>query len=463
MKRMWSVALLLAAAAPARAHFVWLLPAEPGAKEPGVRLIFSDGLEPDRPELLKKVAHTKLFARGADGKEVAVKAGEGKDALNVALPDGKLYEVAGVCRYGVTQRGSTGPFLLNYYPKAFAGLGRWQRGPEAFLQPWGKLPLEIVPVLDAEGSAVRVFWQGEPLAGAEVALLVPGEDKPVEGKTDAGGTFLLTAPKKAGLYGVRARHTEKKAGELDGKKYTEVRHYATLVLRVPGPPAARGAGTAAVKEKPAADAAATKLLADARAARATWENFPGFSADVEVTLDGKVTRGQVEVGAKGDVTLKLEKGAAAEWARPTLRSIVGHRLDSSADLDTPCAFADGNAHHPLGRAIRVLNDEFHSSYRIRDRQVIVVNRALRDTRFTITVMENRRNAEKKFLPVSYVVNTWAAEGGALRSSATHHQTWQRVGPFDLPQTATVVTASAGKLEARGLRLSNFRLLPGQKE
>jgi hypothetical protein len=111
----------------------------------------------------------------------------------------------------------------------------------------------------------------------------------------------------------------------------------------------------------------------------------------------------------------------------------------------------------------VLNDEFHSSYRIRDRQVIVVNRALRDTRFTITVMENRLNAEKKFLPVSYVVNTWAAEGGALRSSAAHHQTWQRVGHFDLPHTATVVTASAGKLEARGLKLSNFRLLSGQKE
>jgi uncharacterized GH25 family protein len=461
MKRLWSVALLLAAAAPARAHFVWLLPAEPGAKEPGVRLVFSDGLEPDKPELLKKVAHTKLFARGADGKEVAVKAAEGKDALQVALPDGKLYEVAGVCRYGVTQRGSTEPFLLNYYPKAFAGQGQ-QRGPVAFLQPWPKLPLEIVPVLDAAGPAVRVFWQGEPLAGAEVALLVPGVDKPVEGKTDAGGTFMLKEQQKAGLYGVRARHTEKKAGELDGKKYTEVRHYATLVLRVPAPAAARGAGAAATQEKPAADPAATKLLADARAARATWENFPGFSADVAVNLDGKVTRGQVEVSAKGEVALKLEKGAAAEWARPTLRSIVGHRLDNSADLDTPCAFADDNAQHPLGRAVRVLNDEFHSSYRIRDRQVIVVNRSLRDTRFTITVLENRQSAEKKFLPVSYVVNTWAAEGGALRSAAAHHQTWQRVGRFDLPQTATVVTASAGKLEARSLTLSNFRLSGGDK-
>jgi uncharacterized GH25 family protein len=459
MKRLGIVFLLLAAAAPARAHFVWLLPTEPGAKEPGVRLVFSDTLKPDRPELLKKVAHTKLFARDQDGTEVPVKAVEGADALDVALPAGKFYSVAGVCRYGVSTHGGSEPFLLNYYPKAFVGLATKPRA-KAIVEPCDVLPLEIMPEVYAEVPALRVLWRGKPLAGAEVVLLVPGEDKPVEGMTGADGTFPLKEPKKAGLYGARARHVEKKAGELDGKKYTEVRHYATLVVRAPAPRAAAGAATS---DKPAADAAATKLLADARAARATWENFPGFSADVEVNLDGQVTRGQVEVSAKGEVTLKLEKGAAAEWARPTLRSIVGHRLDSSADLDTPCAFADDNAHHPLGRAIRVLNDEFHSSYRIRDRQVIVVNRSLRDTRFTITVMENRLNAEKKFLPVSYVVNTWATEGGALRSSASHHQTWQRVGAFDLPRTASVVTASAGKLEARGLKLSNFRLLAGQKE
>jgi hypothetical protein len=107
--------------------------------------------------------------------------------------------------------------------------------------------------------------------------------------------------------------------------------------------------------------------------------------------------------------------------------------------------------------VQVLNDEFHSSYRIRDRQVIVVNRMGRETRFTITVMENRLNEEKKFLPVSYVVNTWDAKTDALRSSDTFHQTWQRVGRFDLPDTLDVVTATQGKLEARSLRLSNLQL------
>ena len=60
----------------------------------------------------------------------------------------------------------------------------------------------------------RVLWQGKPLADAEVVLLVPNQEKPVEGKSDADGKFILPreAAGKPGLYGLRARHVEKKDG-----------------------------------------------------------------------------------------------------------------------------------------------------------------------------------------------------------------------------------------------------------
>jgi hypothetical protein len=215
---------------------------------------------------------------------------------------------------------------------------------------------------------------------------------------------------------------------------------------------------AAEPAKRAADPAATKLLADARAARVLYHDFPGFSADVEVNLDGKVTRGRVEISDKGKVALKLEDAGAEKWAKNTLASIIAHRLDSGpSDSDTPCAFVDDDEHHPLGRAIRVLNDEFHSSYRIRDRQVIVVNRHVPGSRFTITVMENLRTKEDKFLPTCFVVNTWDAKTDSLTNSETHHQTWQRVGAFDLPKETLAVKATAGKLESRCLKLSNVHL------
>ena len=47
------------------------------------------------------------------------------------------------------------------------------------------------------------------------------------------------------------------------------------------------------------DPQATKLLADARAARAQWENFSGFTADVEVNFDGKISRGKAIVAKTG--------------------------------------------------------------------------------------------------------------------------------------------------------------------
>jgi hypothetical protein len=208
------------------------------------------------------------------------------------------------------------------------------------------------------------------------------------------------------------------------------------------------------------DAAATKLLADARAARAEWENFPGFKADLEVNLEGKVSKGTLTVSDKGDVSLKLDAGEdVIKWTKRQLSSVVGHRMsDGGGGSPTPCGFPDDNAVHPLGRTVQVLNDEFHSSYRIRDRQVIVVNRTGGEVRFTITVMENQVNEEKKFLPVSYVVNTWDGKTGVLKSSDTFHHTWKRVGKFDLPETVNLVTATSGKLEARSLRLSNLQLL-----
>jgi hypothetical protein len=215
------------------------------------------------------------------------------------------------------------------------------------------------------------------------------------------------------------------------------------------------------EEKTQADPAATKLLADARAARASWEKFPGFRAAVEINLAGKVAIGTVEVSPKGKVTVEAPDASpeAVKWAREELAQTVSHRLDNAASLDTPCAFVDDNAHHPLGRAIHVLSDEFHSSYRVRERQIIEVNRHMKEGHFTITVMENRLNKEKKFLPISYVVASWDGKE-ALTSSASYHHTWERVGDFDLPATLLVVTARSGapQEEARSLKLSKQELM-----
>jgi hypothetical protein len=227
----------------------------------------------------------------------------------------------------------------------------------------------------------------------------------------------------------------------------------------------------APKSADKADPAATKLLADARAARAMWgKEFPGFTADIEVNLDGKLSKGRVEVESTGKVRYHdLDKDAEA-WAKSTLGSIVGHRIDTTI-RDTPCAFADDNRTHPMGRLVRVLNDEMHSGYRIRDEQIFVVNRNVGGQRFTISVLENIKNKEGKYLSAHFVVDYWNPTTGELTRSDANQQTWTRVGPVDLPVTARVVTAT--KLPAKegetksgtsskSLTLSNHKLMEAAK-
>jgi len=455
--------VLLLAAVPVQAHFVFLVPSAPGAAKNSAQMVFSDNPKPDpNPKLLEKITQTELFVRDGKGKYQTAKHRIDKDVIQVDVPASGTYLVAGTCKYGVTQRGQDEPFLLLYHPKAYVGLPLSGPPSKEFLERCERLPLEIEPVPEARKLTLRVLWQGKPLEGAEVVVLGL-EGKESEGKTDKDGLFALEKMPSGRLVGIRARHEEKKQGELEGKKYQSIRHYATLTVKagdeerrtVPKKKSQVSAETEEADRKP--DPAATKLLADARAARANWHNFPGFSADVAVNIDGKVHKSRLTVTAKGDVELKLDDEAANQWARRILGSLVGHRMDNGREADSQCAFADNQTHNPLGRAITVLDDEFHSSYRIRDRQVIVVNRTTENSKFTITVLENMVNEEKQFLPVSYVVNYWDRKGEVLKQSVAHHDSWKRVGKFDLPTELLVLTATPTGQEARSIKLTNHQL------
>jgi len=451
MLRFWMSALLLVTVSvAARAHFVFIVPVD--GKQQG-QVVFSDSLEPDSADLLKKIAHTRFVARVGDKTVKLTPKNEGK-YLSLEVPARSPTWVSGVCRYGVVSKGKT-PFLLMYYCKAVVGVKAGDRLPPAPDVDLG-LRLNVVPVLGGRGGPIaRILWEGKPLKDVEVTLTIPGKKDHVKTISDAAGAIKLPAPEKAGMYAILAGFSEASKGNDGDKSYSVVRHYSSCVFPVAlGIGAARSARAA---DKPAENPEATKLLADARAARANWDGFPGFSANVEVNVDGKVSRGKVKVSAKGKVDLELD-GDQKGWAKGMLSSLVGHRLDDATTLTTPCAFADDVTDHPLGRSIRVLNDEFHSSYRIRDRQVIEVNRRMGDVRFTITVIENRLTADKKYLPRTYVVNNWDVKTGALRTSVTHHNTWTRVGKFDLPDSVMVVTALEGKQMTRSIRLTDYRLL-----
>jgi uncharacterized GH25 family protein len=204
----------------ATAHFVYVVPSK-DAK--GVQVVFSDSLDPDENVAIDKVKSLKMTARSADGKESAVEHKVAEHALVATVP-AQTRVVYGSVTYGLLTRKDVKPALLIYHPKAILSAC------EAKTATVGeKAAIEIVPVIEAGKTAFLVLVAGKPVADVELSVLLPDGSK-AKLKTDAKGQTEAT--KATGRHAIWARHTEAKAGEIDGKKYEEVRHYATLVIDV---------------------------------------------------------------------------------------------------------------------------------------------------------------------------------------------------------------------------------------
>jgi hypothetical protein len=217
MYRMFGAAVVgLFTVALAHGHFTFIVPDAGGSS---AKVVFSDDLNPDMNVNIEKIAGTKLTLRDAAGKDSPLEMKKGEGCYLVNLPGSGPRVVFGTTEYGVSQKGDAKPYLVVYYPKALVG-----DVPAKAAAVGAKL--EVVPAGESGKPRFRVLADGKPAAEAEVTVLVPGSAKQMV-KTDKDG--LTPAFAASGRYGVFARWTEAKSGEHAGKKYEEVRHYATLV------------------------------------------------------------------------------------------------------------------------------------------------------------------------------------------------------------------------------------------
>ncbi len=216
------------------------------------------------------------------------------------------------------------------------------------------------------------------------------------------------------------------------------------------------AGLSAAKEN--ASRSAEKMMYDAHVARSSWDKaFPGFRADVEVTIDGNVERGTVTVGSDGKVKLKLPKGENARWAKSQMASIISHRFVQPRK-EYKVSFADKIMDHPLGRLIKFEGNR-HNFYRINGNVITEVHRKIPPlTKFTITVSDVAKNAEGKLLPSHFNVSYWNAKTGDLIENEDYQEQWSRVGKYDLPQRRLMIKTGKDSRKVYELKLSHHKLL-----
>lgn len=439
--------------ASAQAHFVWVAIERGSEGAPVARVWFSELAEPDSAELLDRISRVEVWTDPA-GSPAALPLTKAVDAcgggsLTASLPAATRALSARLC-YGVVTRGG-GAMLLHYH-------ARYLEASDLKSSPADdRLALQIVPQPAADGWRLQVLFQGQPAAGSEVVIFDPA-GRETKGQTDAAGSWHLPRSRRAGLYSIRARWAVPESGTYQDQPYQQVVHYATLVLRDPAALQAEPGGAAAASAGAATPEPAVALLRTARAARAVWNHFPGFEAELTLTAAGRQQTGHLRVSAQGEVHLEGFGEEEVRLLRGLLRSLVAHRMPEREE-DDRVSFAGPTEPHPLGRLIRLDYDSvMASTYRIDGDVIREVNRKTDDGHFSISVLEVHRNAEGQYLPACYVVNTWKADG-TLRSSTAVHQTWTRVGAFDLPATYLTVTAGSGEHRTLALAFHQLRLLP----
>lgn len=456
--RRWLLAGLLATALPtaASAHFVWVEPA-PGAKG-AVRVCF--GEYPDLregKELLEKVQRVQLVA--LDGKSRReLKAEDRPDHFLYTGQGGAPVTVASL-DYGILQRGETPPYLLRYESQLLGAPGQALSAEEVArlsalptglrvgvsVQPAGPKALQLLVKLD-----------GKPVA-AEVSHLAPQESEMK--KLQAGTDGKLVIPAAAGWHHLRIKAEDARPASFEGKEGKFTRTYLSLMFRTSGSPTAAGAAvanTTAAAPKP--DPEAVRLLHEAHVARANYPaGFPGFTADAVFSANGRTARGKITVDRDFNITYALGDRDLENTLRPSFGSLIMHRRGGSEGEAPkyPATWRDDET-HPLGRAIN-LNDKYGSFYRVRDRQILQVNRSMGKQRFTTNVLENEET-KHGFLPRSWTVAYYENDTNAMTRVSTTRVTWTWKGDLFLPATLDTVVAHGEGTDVTRLVLSNHRLL-----
>jgi hypothetical protein len=312
------------------------------------------------------------------------------------------------------------------------------------MKPREDAPAEIAAEFDGEKVRLVALRQGKPAPAIVFEALDPdGGQATISADPQGRATVTPTAPGHLTFY---ARFEEKAAGNREGKPYETITHVATLSFDWPIIPGK-------------ADPEALALFDEAVAARAQWREFPGFTAQIAGSFDGRPFTGSVQLSAAGRATAKLNEPIPTEWVEGQLVSVATHRFPPRPDERPSLRFADEADEHPLGRLLLSDDPEYPSSYRIKDRKIQQVNRLMGQSMTTILTLGNVENAEGKTLPSGYVVQSWNDSTGDLRQTDSVRFEWTRVGKFDLPASYFTARAADSGQSIRTFTLTGHKLNP----
>lgn len=215
--------------------------------------------------------------------------------------------------------------------------------------------------------------------------------------------------------------------------------------------------------KVADDPKARELLRQAFEKTARWQkDFKGFTADLTVNVNGKLTSGPIMVKGPREVSVQLGDGELQKWAQEQLGMIAVHRGPRNfEESDGKYSLTMEEDGHPFGIKLNIHGS--NSYYRLKDNRMTQINRKMAHPgmppfAFTINVEESSITHDMKNLTTKYTVYYYTQTDGKLTNVESFTDTHVRVGSSDLPATRRIITFENGEVVVKNLTFTNHKLL-----
>ncbi len=206
---------------------------------------------------------------------------------------------------------------------------------------------------------------------------------------------------------------------------------------------------------------ARALLRKAFEKTARWQpDFKGFTADLEVNINGKVSKGSVTVKGPKEVQATLPDPDLQKWTEGQIGMIAVHRGPRSfEESDGKFTLTLGeDLDHPFGPKVWINGDGMQSFYRIKGDRIVQINRKMPHMAFTINVEESATTADGKALTTRYTVYYYSPKDGKLANVESFTDSHTRVDQSDLPATRRIIGYENGEMVVKTLTFSNHKML-----
>ncbi|MEM0924922.1 MAG: DUF3386 family protein [Planctomycetota bacterium] len=199
---------------------------------------------------------------------------------------------------------------------------------------------------------------------------------------------------------------------------------------------------------------ATNVMQTAHESRATWDQFPGFTANVTIATDGVAQARSIVVSEDFDYKLSSSDVALEPWVDSKLRSVIGHRRPSDAPAEVTLAGEQGTPEF----GVYVERTDGNGTLRIQDGLIREVHRKSDSRWFEITNVKLFDAGDGRVLPETTMVTYRDPQTGDITSVKTNRFEWTKLGDFFVPDRClTIETGAAGTRETRELVFTNHQL------